>query len=56
MADFNNALFWIQKQYFQGVAMKNFDWDKMRDLEMVGTTTDNAEQLSVLNAVCEILD
>ena len=47
MADFHDALCGVQKQYFQAVAMKNFDWEKLRN-------ESNIVQTAVLNAVCRV--
>ena len=48
MAGFHDALCWVQKQYFQAVAMKNFDWEKLRN-------ESNIAQTAVLNAVCRVV-
>ena len=53
MADFNEALYWVQKQYFQAVAMKNFDWEKLKNVKC---DESNTVQIAVLNAVCRIVE
>jgi hypothetical protein len=54
MADFNEALYWVQKQYFQAVAMKNFDWEKLKNVKCDDES--NTVQIAVLNAVCRIVE
>jgi hypothetical protein len=54
MADFNEALYWVQKQYFQAVAMKNFDWEKLKIVKCDDES--NTVQIAILNAVCRIVE
>ncbi|XP_028413148.1 protein-lysine N-methyltransferase EEF2KMT-like [Dendronephthya gigantea] len=47
MADLNDALCSVQKQYFQVVGMKFFDWEKLKNLTIEETSS---QQIAVLNA------
>ena len=49
MANINEALYSVQKQYFQAVGMRHFDWGKLES-----SSESDIEQITVLNAVCKI--
>ena len=54
MADCDDALCWVQKQYFQALAMKNFDWKKLENLTCEDSNS-NFAQAEILNGVREII-
>jgi hypothetical protein len=54
MANYDDALCWVQKQYFQALPMKNFDWEKLKNVNCAESNS-NPIQTAILNAVCKII-
>lgn len=52
MANFIDALCWVQKQYFQAISMKIFDWETLRNVTVSESDDSCTDQIAVLNAVC----
>lgn len=48
MENVDDVVRWIQRQYFQVVAMKYFDWEKLR------SRSESIEQERILKAVCSL--
>lgn len=45
MENIDDTVSWVQRQYFQAVAMKYFDWDSLK-------STKSVRQEIILKAVC----
>ena len=50
MADLNGTSHSVQKQYFQAIGMRHFDWGKLGSV-----SESHTEQIALLNAVCKFL-